>query len=105
MTRKVPAPAGVKFPDTADVPATFSGFVDENTGAPAHVGSAGPNTSNVTVPVGAAAPAGAGPSVAMSWNDAPRAIGVGATAVAIGSGALPTTAASAGSAHTVAEPV
>ena len=103
MTRKVPAPAGVKFPDTADVPATFSGFVDENTGAPAHVGSAGPNTSNVTVPVGAAAPAGAGPNVAVSWNEAPSAIGVGDTAVTIGSGALFTTTASAGSAQADAE--
>jgi hypothetical protein len=95
----------VKVPDVAVVPAAFTGLVEVNTGAPAHAGSAGPYTLNVTVPVGVGAPAGLVPSVAVSWKDDPSASVAGETCVVTGSGALFTTTASAGSAQADADPL
>jgi hypothetical protein len=99
MNRYVPGPGALNELEVAVVPATFSEFVEVNSTAPVHVASAGPNTSNRTIPVGAAEPAGTGPKVAVSEIIPPAAADA---AVTIGIGAGVTAAASPGSLHRVA---
>ncbi len=81
----MPATVGWK-PSEVALPA-LTALADVNAGGPEQFESFGPCTSNVTVPVGSGPPAGAGPSVAVSWNAVPSVIAPGVTRVEIASGA------------------